>query len=63
MTAVAPGVTVGRLLRSRPKTPGLDLEILAGFHHCFPQGRVLVFGDSYVRYLERLDIPDTGEKR
>ena len=30
MTSVLPGVTVGRLLESRPDTLGLDLEILAG---------------------------------
>jgi len=30
MSSQAPGVTVGRLLHSRPETLGLDLEILAG---------------------------------
>jgi len=87
MTAVPPGVTVGRLLESRPETLGLDLEILAGsagldrritspyvqktglalagFHEYLRAGRVLVFGNSEVRYLESLrpeDQTDTLRK-
>src|SRR5438045_552388 len=72
-----PGVTVGALLRSRPETFGLPLELLAGsgglekvitsphiqktglalagFHEYLRPGRVLVFGESEIRYLEHLD--------
>jgi HPr kinase/phosphorylase len=75
-----PGVTVGRLLQSRPETLGLDLEVLAGsggldrcitspyvqktglalagFHEYLRPGRVLVFGNSEVRYLESLRPED-----
>ena len=76
----AAGVTVGRLLESRPETLGLDLEILAGsaglgrrilspytqktglalagFHEYLREGRVLVFGNSEIRYLESLNSDD-----
>ena len=76
----SPGVTVGKLLQSRPEALGLDLEILAGsggldrrilspyvqktglalagFHEYLREGRVLVFGNSEVRYLESLDTAD-----
>jgi HPr kinase/phosphorylase len=75
-----PGVTVGRLIQSRPETLGLDLEVLAGsggldrritspyvqktglalagFHEYLRPGRVLVFGNSEVRYLESLKPGD-----
>jgi HPr kinase/phosphorylase len=81
------GVTVGKLLESRPETLGLDLEILAGsgglgrrilspyvqktglalagFHEYLREGRVLVFGNSEIRYLESLkpdDRTDTMRK-
>ena len=87
MTAVPPGVTVRRLLESRPEALGLDLEIvagsagldrritspyvqktglaLAGLHEYLRPGRVLVFGNSEVRYLESLrpeDRTDTLRK-
>ena len=74
------GVTVGKLLQSRPETLGLDLEILAGsggldrcilspyiqktglalagFHEYLRAGRVLVFGNSEMRYLESLNQED-----
>ena len=74
------GVTVGKLLQSRPETLGLDLEILAGsggldrrilspytqktglalagFHEYLREGRVLVFGNSEIRYLESLNPSD-----
>jgi HPr kinase/phosphorylase len=80
MTGVPPGVTVGRLLQSRPESLGLDLEIvagsagldrritspyvqktglaLAGLHEYLRSGRVLVFGNSEVRYLESLHPED-----
>jgi HPr kinase/phosphorylase len=76
----AGGVTVGRLLESRPEALGLDLEVvagsaglgrtitspyvqktglaLAGFHEYLRPGRVLVFGNSEVRYLESLRSED-----
>jgi HPr kinase/phosphorylase len=76
----AGGVTVGRLLDSRPEALGLDLEVvagsaglgrtitspyvqktglaLAGFHEYLRPGRVLVFGNSEVRYLESLRPED-----
>ncbi len=72
-----PGVTVGALLRSRPETFGLPLEVLAGaegldrvitsphiqktglalagFHEYLKPGRVLIFGESEIRYLENLE--------
>jgi HPr kinase/phosphorylase len=81
MTAV--GVTVGRLLQSRPEALGLDLEVLAGeggldrrisspyaqktglalagFHEYLREGRVLVFGNSEMRYLESLSSPDRSD--
>ena len=74
------GVTVGKLLQSRPEALGLDLELLAGsggldrrilspyvqktglalagFHEYLREGRVLVFGNSEVRYLESLNSAD-----
>ena len=85
--SAAAGVTVGRLLQSRPEALGLDLEMLAGgggldrrimspyvqktglalagFHEYLRAGRVLVFGNSEVRYLESLhpaDRTDTMRK-
>jgi HPr kinase/phosphorylase len=76
MTAV-PGVTVRALLRSRPESFGLPLELLAGaagidraitsphvqktglalagFHEYLRPGRVLIFGESEIRFLESLD--------
>ena len=76
MTSVT-GVTVGALLRSRPETFGLTLELLAGgdgvdrlitsphvqktglalagFHEYLRPGRVLIFGESEIRYLESVD--------
>jgi HPr kinase/phosphorylase len=70
----APAVTVGGLLRSRPESIGLPIELLsgepglertivsphiqktglalAGFDEYLRPGRVLVFGESEVRYLE-----------
>ena len=72
-----PGVTVGALLKSRPETFGLPLELLAGaegfdrvitsphiqktglalagFHEYLKPGRVLIFGESEIRYLESLE--------
>jgi HPr kinase/phosphorylase len=69
-------VTVGALLRIRPETFGLPLELLAGadglerpitsphiqktglalagFHQYLKPGRVLIFGESEIRYLESL---------
>jgi len=74
------GVTVGKLLQSRPEALGLDLELLAGsggldrrimspytqktglalagFHEYLREGRVLVFGNSEVRYFESLTSAD-----
>ena len=74
-----PGVTVGALLRSRPKAFGLTLDLLAGgdgldriitsphvqktglalagFHAFLKPGRVLIFGESEIRYLESLAEP------
>ena len=74
-----PSVTVAGLLRSRPDSIGLPLELLggrdglgrtitsphiqktglalAGFHEYLKPSRVLVFGESEIRYLESL-IPD-----
>jgi HPr kinase/phosphorylase len=73
------GVTVADLLRSRPESIGLAVELLAGqtgiertitspyiqktglalagFHEYLRPGRVLVFGESEIRYLESLDTP------
>ena len=73
----APALTVGGLLRSKPDTRGLPLELLsghagleriitsphiqktglalAGFAEYLQPGRVLVFGESEVRYLESQD--------
>jgi HPr kinase/phosphorylase len=83
MTETASGVTVDRLLQSRPEAFGLDLEILAGsggldrritspyvqktglalagFHEYLRPGRVLVFGNSEVRYLESLQPSDRAD--
>lgn len=77
MTA-APGVTVRALLRSRPESFGLSLELLAGangldraitsphvqktglalagFHEYLQSGRVLIFGESEIRFLESLEL-------
>ena len=74
---MAPSVTVGGLLQSRPEALGLRLELLsgkagldrvmtsphiqktglalAGFHEYLQPGRILVLGESEVRYLESLD--------
>jgi HPr kinase/phosphorylase len=74
---MAPGVTVGELLASRPEAFGLPLELLAGaggldrvissphiqktglalagFHEYLKAGRVLIFGESEIRYLESLE--------
>jgi HPr kinase/phosphorylase len=79
----AGGVTVGKLIQSRPETLGLDLEILAGrggldrrimspytqktglalagFHEYLCEGRVLVFGNSEIRYLESLNSADRAD--
>jgi HPr kinase/phosphorylase len=73
------GVTVADLLRSRPESIGLAVDLLAGqtgiertitspyiqktglalagFHEYLRPGRVLVFGESEIRYLESLDTP------
>jgi HPr kinase/phosphorylase len=73
----APSVSVGALLRSRPETVGLPLDLLAGadgldrvitsphiqktglalsgFHEYLKPGRVLIFGESEIRYLESLE--------
>ena len=78
--SVRPTVSVNGLLKSRPETIGLALEVLAGqsgleriivsahiqktglalagFHEYLHGGRVLVFGESEVRYLESLPTPD-----
>jgi len=75
--SVIPGLAVGALLRSRPETFGLPLELLAGargldriissphiqktglalagFHEYLKPGRVLIFGESEIRYLESLE--------
>jgi HPr kinase/phosphorylase len=72
-----PGVSVEALLRSRPESLGLPLELiagvagldrritsphvqkvglaLAGFDAYLSTGRILVFGESEIRYLERLE--------
>src|SRR5437762_5715898 len=71
------GVSVGALLRGRPETFGLPLDLLAGadgvsrlitspyiqktglalagFHEYLKPGRVLIFGESEIRYLESLE--------
>jgi len=73
----APSLTVAGLLKKRPETSGLPLELLsgadgmnrligsphiqktglalAGFHEYLRPARVLVFGESEVRYIESLD--------
>lgn len=83
MTSHTPGVTVGGLLKARPETFGLDLDLLAGsggldrritnpyvqktglalagFHEYLRPGRVLVFGNSEVRYLESLQPADRDD--
>jgi HPr kinase/phosphorylase len=77
---MTPTVTVSGLLRSRPESIGLALEVmagaaglertiasphiqktglaLAGFHEYIRPGRVLVFGESEIRYLESLAPAD-----
>ena len=77
MARTTPGVSIGALLRSRPETFGLPLELLAGadgldrvitsphiqktglalagFHEYLKPGRVLIFGESEIRYLESLE--------
>ena len=74
---MAPSVTVGGLIESRPETFGLPLELLsgkaglhrvitsphiqktglalAGFHEYLQPERILVLGESEVRYLESLE--------
>ena len=74
---MAPSVTVGGLLQSRPEALGLPLELLsgtagldrsiasphiqktglalAGFHEYLQPARILVLGESEVRYLESLE--------
>ena len=73
---MSPVVSVSSLLRSRPESIGLALDVvagsaglersiasphiqktglaLAGFHEYLRPGRVLVFGESEVRYIESL---------
>jgi HPr kinase/phosphorylase len=75
--SIAPAVTVGGLLDTRPESIGLAIELLAGgrgldrritnpyiqktglalagFHEYLQPGRVLIYGESEVRYLEQLD--------
>ena len=75
-----PTVTVSGLLRSRPESVGLPLDVvagatglerligsphiqktglaLAGFHEYLQPGRLLVLGESEVRYLESLATAD-----
>src|SRR3977135_2955903 len=74
----SPGVSVRALLRSRPESLGLPLDVLAGtdgldrlitsphiqktglalagFHEYLKPGRVLIFGESEIRYLESLPV-------
>jgi HPr kinase/phosphorylase len=78
-----PSVTVAGLLRSRPETLGLPIELLsgsdgldrtitsphiqktglalAGFHEYLQPERILVLGESEVRYLESLDAGARAE--
>src|SRR6187399_1755039 len=71
------GLTVRALLRCRPETFGLTLDLLgggegldriitsqyvqktglalAGFHEFLKPGRILIFGESEIRYLESLE--------
>ncbi len=73
---MTPTVSVSGLLRSRPESIGLPLDVvagstgleraiasphiqktglaLAGFHEYLRPGRILVFGESEIRYLESL---------
>ena len=77
---MTPTVSVSGLLRSRPESIGLPLDLvagtsgleraigsphiqktglaLAGFHEYLRPGRVLVFGESEIRYLESLPSAD-----
>jgi HPr kinase/phosphorylase len=77
---MTPTVSVSGLLRSRPESIGLPLDLvagatglertigsphiqktglaLAGFHEYLRPGRVLVFGESEIRYLEGLAPAD-----
>ena len=79
MTAAVAGLTIDALLKSRPDSIGVALDLLAGsrgldrritspyiqkiglalagFHEYLRPGRVLVFGESEVRYLESLESP------
>ena len=76
MATATTGVSIGALLRSRPETLGLPLELLAGgsgldrriasphiqktglalagFDAYLASGRVLIFGESEIRYIESL---------
>ena len=76
MAPATTGVTIAALLRSRPETVGLPLELvsgaagldrritsphiqktglaLAGFDAYLSAGRLLIFGESEIRYLESL---------
>ena len=76
MAPATTGVTIAALLRSRPETVGLPLELvsgaagldrritsphiqktglaLAGFDAYLSAGRILIFGESEIRYLESL---------
>ena len=64
---MTPAVTVRGLLDARPESVGLSIELLAspyiqktglalaGFHEYLQRGRILLFGESEVRFLESLD--------
>lgn len=76
MATVTSGLSIGALLRSRPESLGLPLELLAGgagldrritsphiqktglalagFDAYLSPGRILIFGESEIRYLEGL---------
>ena len=78
--SASPAVSVSSLLKSRPESIGLPLEVLAGhtglertiasphiqktglalsgFAEYLRPGRVLVFGESEIRYLESLGSPE-----
>jgi HPr kinase/phosphorylase len=75
--STVPALTVGGLLKARPESIGLTIDLLAGsrgldrritnpyiqktglalagYHEYLQPGRVLIYGESEVRYLERLD--------
>lgn len=83
MATATPGVSIGALLRSRPETVGLPLELvsgaagldrritsphiqktglaLAGFDAYLSAGRILILGESEIRYLETLASPSRVE--